>query len=608
MKTSIFLLGISFFLSWGVFTGHFTYGEEASSSEQKEKGALSPQLLNEPLNNRNRLISMTIITEEDIQNCIGCDLMDLLEQAGVQVRKYHTKFYHSSDSDVAFVGLRGVSDTQTLLLVDGVRQEDKMLSEPIWTLIPVHHIQRIEIIKGPQSAYYGDSAIGGVVHIFTKKADCPSNEVCAEGIVQLSNESSTGHTFYKSISVRTDQSGIKIGFQGDESQDKVRTNPYKEKALTINFDHQTGDEKWFIEGSSVIYDSYSTGRPPLKREEGESRVVSLGTTYYVSPDLLFKILLGHNREAQIYSPSRTEYKSQRLSLKLFGEYHFEFSEADYKLTAGVEREQDRIGSKPQTYHQRKRNTDAVFANISGEQGPFLYQVAVRMDELSGETKEKVFTWNGSAAYHITEIQSHDIFLRVGAGKGFRAPGFDEKIEAKNPDLNLEKATNKEIGLRIEKGKFYFLDIATFKTNLKDPVLYTYNDQSKRSADIEGVEVELGFSQASWSGKVRYSYVDTDHSEKFRAHNPVRHLGSVKLEHSISSNLTVGGQLLHRGEREDKSFAGDNVNILDIYSTYDVNENIRVGFSIRNVTDKKYDQYNNTEGQRRTVWFTLTSRF
>lgn len=137
---------------------------------------------------------------------------------------------------------------------------------------------------------------------------------------------------------------------------------------------------------------------------------------------------------------------------------------------------------------------------------------------------------------------------------------------------------------------------------------TYNDQSKRSADIEGVEVELGFLQAFWRGKILYSYVDTDHSEKFGVHNLVRHLGSVKLEHSISFRLTVGGYLLHRGEREDKSFTGDNVNILDIYSFYDVNENIRVDFSVRNATDKKYELYNDTEGWRRTVWFTLKSRF
>jgi len=69
------------------------------------------------------------------------------------------------------VGLNGLPASYTLVLLDGVR----LLSEHIHTgrnleLVPVHSIERIEIIRGAASAQYGADAIGGVVNVITRKA------------------------------------------------------------------------------------------------------------------------------------------------------------------------------------------------------------------------------------------------------------------------------------------------------------------------------------------------------------------------------------------------------------------------------------------------------
>ena len=146
-----------------------------------------------------------------------------------------------------------------------------MRSQPFWTSIPVHHIERIEIVKGPQSALYGDSAIGGVIHIFTQKAaDCSPKNVCFSGGTQLSNESNTGHTAHMSAHIRTDQSGLRLGIQGDKSSDPERAEgDYKEKALTLHFDHRSEDGNWLTEGSSVIYNNENQGEPspPIEKRK-----------------------------------------------------------------------------------------------------------------------------------------------------------------------------------------------------------------------------------------------------------------------------------------------------------------------------------------------------
>lgn len=223
-----------------------------------------------------------------------------------------------------------------------------MRSQPFWTSIPVHHIERIEIVKGSQSALYGDSALRGVIHIFTQKAsDCSPQNVCFSGGTELSTESDTGKTGYMSTHIRTDQFELRLGFQGDRSSDSERIEgDYKERALTFHFDHQSEDGKWSTKASSVFYDNYHQGEPEPPLSRGNSDIVSIGTTYYMSPELLFSALMGYNSEENFYEASNIKYTSRSVFVKLSGKYHFGFEENAYTLTAGIEGQRDRVDSKP----------------------------------------------------------------------------------------------------------------------------------------------------------------------------------------------------------------------------------------------------------------------
>ena len=151
-QTTYFILSLFWAFSLLTFVSHAESNE--STSEQ-----LTVKALNETPTNTNRHIAVTVITKEDISKCIGCDFTDVLERAGVQVRRFHSQFQKSSDTDTAYVSLRGMSDAQIALEVDGVRQQDNMIGEAIWPFIPLHHIARIEVVRGPQSAYVGDNPL-----------------------------------------------------------------------------------------------------------------------------------------------------------------------------------------------------------------------------------------------------------------------------------------------------------------------------------------------------------------------------------------------------------------------------------------------------------------
>ena len=325
----------------------------------------------------------------------------------------------------------------------------------------------------------------------------------------------------------------------------------------------------------------------------------------MSPQLLFKALMGYNNEQNFYGGSKTEYTSRRISIKLLGEYHFNFNEEQYTLTAGVERQKDKINSEPyDSYDYKKRHTRAAFTQMTGTQGPVTYQVAVRADDLSGDTNEQIFTWKGAASYHITHIAAHDISLRTGVGTGFRAPGFDEQfLWGGDPDLSLEKATTYEIGVRMERDTLYYLDVAVFETKLKDPVMIPVTDRLDGYATIQGMELQGKLTVGSWNGRMQYTYTDTNNTGPLKLHNPFRHLGSIGIDYSATHKLTFGAEITHRGERKKPSFS-DKSNVLDIYSLYDLNDNVRFGVAIRNLADKEYNQGAYADGPSRSVWFTF----
>ena len=72
------------------------------------------------------------------------------------------------------ISIRGANPNQVQVLVDGVRVKSPTLGTADLADIAPDLIERIEIIRGPQSTIYGADAIGGVVHIITKKGQRPA--------------------------------------------------------------------------------------------------------------------------------------------------------------------------------------------------------------------------------------------------------------------------------------------------------------------------------------------------------------------------------------------------------------------------------------------------
>ena len=76
-------------------------------------------------------------------------------------------------TNVSIRGLAGDEQGRTLVLFDGIPINTSDEGSVNWNSIHIDNVQRIEVFKGPGSSLYGNSAMGGVINIISKRPVSP---------------------------------------------------------------------------------------------------------------------------------------------------------------------------------------------------------------------------------------------------------------------------------------------------------------------------------------------------------------------------------------------------------------------------------------------------
>lgn len=130
--------------------------------------------------------------------------------------------------------LRGVSSTQTLLLVDGIRVNDANTSAGSFLgSADLAGLGRLEIVRGPQSTLYGGAAIGGVVALDAAPGSGP-----AHGSAELeggSFESWRGRVW---AGGRTGPIGLAVAFTANGTANQRRPNDWDQRTQLVRLDYR----------------------------------------------------------------------------------------------------------------------------------------------------------------------------------------------------------------------------------------------------------------------------------------------------------------------------------------------------------------------------------
>lgn len=110
--------------------------------------------------------SMSVISAEDLATQQLAFVSDALAQtSGLSVTR------EGGPGQLTSVFIRGAESGESLTLIDGIRINDPSAPDgaPVLGDLLVNNIDRIEVLRGPQSTLYGSDAIGGVVNILTQR-------------------------------------------------------------------------------------------------------------------------------------------------------------------------------------------------------------------------------------------------------------------------------------------------------------------------------------------------------------------------------------------------------------------------------------------------------
>jgi outer membrane cobalamin receptor len=115
--------------------------------------------------------SVTVLTREDVRQSASQTLDDLLRQVpGFSLfRRTSSIVGHPTTQGLSLRGIGPSGTSRALVLLDGVPVNDAFGGWVYWSRIPLQAIDQIEVVRGGGSSVWGNYALGGVVHILTRR-------------------------------------------------------------------------------------------------------------------------------------------------------------------------------------------------------------------------------------------------------------------------------------------------------------------------------------------------------------------------------------------------------------------------------------------------------
>ncbi|CAM5483156.1 Vitamin B12 transporter BtuB [Mycolicibacterium aubagnense] len=567
--------------------------------------------------------SVTVIDRESIEHAAAPDLPSLLKSyTGVSIVSY------GGQGAASNLYLRGMSASQTLVLINGVRASSATTGTASLGNIPLDSIERIEVAKGAHSAQYGSDAMGGVVNIITRQGGA-----CADGRNSCGSVTAgVSHPWGGTLSgnVRGQSAG---GVDYSLGGSLVGTRGY-DFTMPTAYGHEPDDDGFLlgsinaslskqfdwgrIYGDALLARSrgqYDDSYPGANEVDTTSFAGKLGTEIRHSADWSSTVELSssvdRSRNFRDGVAGDSRFNSSRYGLFASTTGNFDTGAVAHVLTGGAEIYREQVNSTVD-FDVKARTLAAVFSQYSLSYEALTIDSGIRYDhngQFGGAT-----TYNVGASYEILP----DLRLRSSYATGFRAPSFNELYypNYSNPNLKPEKSKSYEIGLNWQASADTNLDVAFYQTWLTDAIASnppTYLPFNVAKARITGFEAALAHRfSTEWSGKVSLDVrqpLNQDNGKYIPYRDRLKAMAEVT--YSATEQLDLTTRVLYGAARyanaANTTKLPDYVTV-DFTALYALDASSQVKFAVENLFNADYSTVTDYRAPGRTFNLSFTRTF
>jgi vitamin B12 transporter len=562
--------------------------------------------------------SMTVITAADIAVKQEQTLPDVLKDApGLNIVQTGGPGGQTS------VFMRGTNSNHVKVLVDGVDVSDPSNSNASFDfgqfLTP--DIERVEILRGPQSGLYGSDAIGGVINVITKSGNGPAQFTAGvEGgsfdtFNQTAGVSGSTGPFHYTADIEHFHAGetpvtpLDLLQPGEKSIDDYYDNITASTTLgydvTSNFDlglvaRYTNTH---LRSTGENENNFPDDFPDASQSNSNTlQYYTRGTTHLTLFDDRFEqtlgVAYGSNKSTDTSPDGPTSYfAGDRIKVDWQGVIKIITGET---LVIGAEHQRDEI-SLP---FGASTTIDSGYAEL--QSNPFTNfndTVSVRYD--ANDRFGDKTTFRVAPTYFIAATGTK---LEASVGTGFKAPTLSELFQNfpsfdffGDPNLRPETSTGYDVGLeqfllhnRLQLGATYFHN--DIRNLIDDNVTFT-SFANVGKAHTDGVESFVAYKPIN-AVSLRLDYTYTD------AYDDILHEELLRRPHdkwnfdarwqaldklSLDLNLVSIGDFVD-GNRDFSitRLRADGYTTADVTASYDVTERFSVYGRITNLADEHYE--------------------
>jgi len=555
--------------------------------------------------------AVSVITREEIEQAGQNSVAEILRASpGVS---FNSSGGFGSSTDVR---IRGTADQHTMVLIDGVPVSDTTSTRNAFdfTMLPVGSIERIEVLRGPQSALYGSDAIGGVIAITTRQ---PTRGLSGSASVeggsfgthrealragyggnQFSITGYAEHFSTQGYSRRAgndEADGSRQWTGGLRGQANLSENLSLDAAFQVtdletNYDRRDADPEGEADRLSI------TGHARATLESFDGRWRQTVTAFGSSIERSF-----------VENTTVDDYNGNRIGIEYTGEVRWDaLGTTLYGLT-GEQQSADYVEDGTVQFDEDELYWGA-FAMQQFSIGPALHlSAAVRFDDFANSGT--FVTGRGTAVYELYETETR---FHGSVGTGAKAPSLRQR--AATPNLRPEESWGADLGITqaLFDGRLT-VDVTGFYQEIEDLHVYTGGFGSFAleawenidEARLMGIEItaDARVIPGHLDASAHYTYLDAeDATSGDRLQRRPEHEAQVTLSYIGIDRLRVSGVVNWvGGERFSRSRERDPLDPytrVDVTASYQAHEHLEIYGRVENLFDVEYEEINgyNTPGR------------